>query len=560
MPHVDRTPPLVPGYLLGARLGGGAAGSVWRATPLGGGPVRAVKVVRPCPGSEREIEALAAVRHPHVVTLHDSVLLDDGRTALVLDLVDGGTLGSVVAERGHLSPGEVVTVLAPLAQALAELHAVGVQHGDLAPGNVLLDRTGRPVLADLGTSRITGEPRDEVYGTAGYVDPVVLTGGPASPASDVYGLGALGWLALTGAPPPSPAQRPALAELVPTVPPALVAVVESAVDPDPSRRPDPADLARRLLLAARASPIWATGEGPDMGGLTHRIRSLAALDADTDPGRRHRAERRRLLARLRPAGREAPRGPRETQRWRPASVIAAVASAVLVAAAVGWGVPLVRDALPGHRPATRAAAAVAAGAVPTAADARLTTATPTAASPTPAIPAAPSSVTPTAAATSPTPTPTAASTAPRASPAATPRRRAAVPVDRATAVPMSVTQAQRLLSQLSQRRAAAFADPSADVGDVTVPGSPASEADSTALAALRRGGLAYRGLRLEVRVRDVRVHGDQVVVGATTTASGYEVVDRSGKVVSSVDAESPQRVRLVLARVGDGWRVRQVGA
>ena len=236
-------PPAVPGYLIGARLGVGSSGSVWRATAAAGGPQVAVKVLRTGPHADRELAVLRAVAHPHVVRLHHSVVLDDGRMALVLDLVDGGTLGSVVAQRGHLSPGQVVSVVAPLAQALAALHADGVQHGDLAPGNVLFDRSGSPVLTDLGTTRLTGEPRDEVFGTAGYVDPVVLAGGPPGPASDVYSLGALAWLALTGAPPETAALRVPLADLAPAAGAALIEAVESAVDPDPARRPEPAALA-----------------------------------------------------------------------------------------------------------------------------------------------------------------------------------------------------------------------------------------------------------------------------------------------------------------------------
>ncbi|MEO7745043.1 MAG: serine/threonine-protein kinase [Actinomycetota bacterium] len=285
-------PPVVPGYLIGARLGVGSSGSVWRATAASGGPQVAVKVLRTGPDTDRELAVLRAVSHPHVVHLHQGVVLDDGRVALVLDLVDGGTLASIVAQRGHLAPGEVVTVVASLAQALADLHADGVEHGDLAPGNVLFDRSGRPVLTDLGTTRLTGEPRDEVFGTAGYVDPVVLAGAPPGPASDVYGLGALAWLALTGAPPETAALRVPLADLAPAAPAALIEAVEAAVDPDPARRPGPAALASALHAACEPVAVWLPGAGPEVGGLTHRIRQLAAAEPQQPPAtRRHRVRR-----------------------------------------------------------------------------------------------------------------------------------------------------------------------------------------------------------------------------------------------------------------------------
>lgn len=321
---VHSAAPTVPGYRLTDVLGRGASATVWRAEPIRGGDQIAIKVVRAGPLAERELAVLAAVRHPHVATLHEVVALDDGRLALVIDLLDGGTLAQVVAARGRLQPGEVVTCLAPLAQALSDLHARGVQHGDLAPGNVLLDRAGRPVLADLGTVRVTGESRVESYGTPGYVDPVVLTGGSASPASDVHGLGALAWFALTGAPPPGVPSRGPLAGLVaPHVPTALVDLVEAAVDPDRARRPSADEFARRLHEAAVAVPIWRRGLAPADGGLTHRVDAAvrgAALAADARA--RHR--------RVRPPARFA------VARWG-AAVALAVGAVLAVVALLGAG-------------------------------------------------------------------------------------------------------------------------------------------------------------------------------------------------------------------------------
>lgn len=116
-----------------------------------------------------------------------------------------------------------------------------------------------------------------------------------------------------------------------------------------------------------------------------------------------------------------------------------------------------------------------------------------------------------------------------------------------------------MVADLSARRAAAFADPFGAGAGVTVAGSPADEVDRVALAALRRDGLAYRGLRIDVVVAGVLPSGGRLVVEATTRASGYQVVDRSGAVLRQVTATPPQRVRLVLARAGSGWRVDQVG-
>jgi len=110
--------------------------------------------------------------------------------------------------------------------------------------------------------------------------------------SDVYGLGALAWFALTGSPPESAALRVPLAELAPSAPTGLVQAIEAAVDPDPARRPEPAALASALHEACEPVPVWMSGSGPEAGGLTHRIRVLAASAAtQTETGRRHRARR-----------------------------------------------------------------------------------------------------------------------------------------------------------------------------------------------------------------------------------------------------------------------------
>jgi hypothetical protein len=340
--------PAVPGYELLGVLGTGASGRVWRGRRLGsdaGAPVEqvALKIVRGAGQAERELALLRGIRHQHVVGLRDGVALADGSLALVLDLVDGGTLAQLVAARGHLRPGEVVTVVAPLAETLAELHAAGIQHGDLAPGNVLFDADGRPLLADLGTVRITGEARDEQFGTPGYVDPMVVAGGSPGPASDVYGLGALAWFALTGRTPPGALLREPLDTVVPGLPAGLVAAVEAALDPDPARRPDPATLARRVYDAAPAEPVWLVGATPADGGLTHRIRQLAASDADVDRAR-HRGGRRRR-DRHTGAGRLAVR----------AAVV--TAAGLVVAAAIAFGGQLLTgrgSADPG--PGTRAVA------------------------------------------------------------------------------------------------------------------------------------------------------------------------------------------------------------
>lgn len=476
------TAPTVPGYLLTGVLGRGASATVWRAHPVSGGDPVAVKVMRSGPLAERELAVLTGVRHPHVVPLREVVALGDEQVAVVVTLLDGGTLGQLVAARGRLHPGEVVTCLAPLALAVADLHAQGVQHGDLAPGNVLFDRSGKPYLTDLGTVRVTGEPRDDVYGTAGFVDPVVLTGGAPSPASDVHGLGALAWFALTGAAPPGVPSREPLAQLVGAdVPAAMVALVEAAVDPDADRRPSPSALARGLHESAVAVPVWRRRLAPtDDGGLTHRVDRLV-LPPAVDDGPRHRRERSRRRRRVVVAG-------------------AAAAAIVLAAGAAGVGAVVVGhdEDGPGRRSA-------------------------------------------------PAPGPPSAVLAPAAS-----MQGAAVPGDR-----LDLAGARGVVVAACTARARAFAAGRGSTG--VAPGSAAEQADRSALSELSARGVRYRSLRLVVRsVRLVSTASGRAVVDVVVDTSAYQVVDRTGRVLSDVAAEPGRRSRLDVVRTPDGWRVARV--
>ncbi len=247
---------VVPGYDVVELLGYGSGGEVWlgreRATGL---PVALKRVPA---GADlaardrlrREAAVLAGVQHPHVVRLRGVHGVDDA-LVLVLDLAPGGSLARLLATRGTLSPGEVVTLGVPLAQALAAVHAQGLVHGDVTPANVLFAADGRPLLGDLGVAGLTGLPPGEVGGTSGFVDPAVLAGAAPGPASDVHGLAATCLAALTGRPPYDEQGR-----RVPlTDAPTMVAALEPALAADPVARPTAERLAVALFEAAVAEPV-----------------------------------------------------------------------------------------------------------------------------------------------------------------------------------------------------------------------------------------------------------------------------------------------------------------
>ncbi|MCW2615074.1 MAG: Serine/threonine protein kinase, partial [Frankiales bacterium] len=141
-----------PGYDLEARAGESAAGEVWRARERATGDV--VGLARLDDGVDRAPfealrEELGRLRTPYLLRLRAVV-----GGVLVLDHATGGSVADLLHRRGRLEAGEVVTVAAPLAAALAEAHAGGMVHGDVSRVSVLLTADGMPLLAGLGVARL----------------------------------------------------------------------------------------------------------------------------------------------------------------------------------------------------------------------------------------------------------------------------------------------------------------------------------------------------------------------------------------------------------------------
>lgn len=263
-------------YRLDHLIGHGATGEVWLAWDRGvlGRPV-AIKRIR-AGGDGRSVDALfdeaqllAGVDHPHLVPVV-AALPDGEGLAIVMPYLAGGSLATLLEERGTVGPAEVVALLEPLAEAVDALGRRGLVHGDLKPGNVMLTGDGQPVLVDVGLARVrrplAGPDRPTIAGTPEYLDPAVARGAAPGPRSEVYSLGVMAYECLTGRVPHrgEPAEVVAVAgagahrrlHSWPTVPRAVADVVEAALQPDPDRRP--ADAGRfaadlRAAVTAHAS-------------------------------------------------------------------------------------------------------------------------------------------------------------------------------------------------------------------------------------------------------------------------------------------------------------------
>ncbi|QYJ05502.1 serine/threonine protein kinase [Nocardioides panacisoli] len=199
-------------YTLRHEVGRGGAGAVWLAVDEILGREVALKRIGLPPGAEdvdveraeREARLAAQVTHANVVAVFDFVAGSDEHW-LVMEYVDGTNLARMVRERGPLPPSEAARILAEAARGLAAAHALGIVHRDVKPSNILLGRDGAVKLSDFGIARGTSDvsltQTGLVTGSPAYLAPEIATGASASPASDVWSLGATLFHALSGAPP-----------------------------------------------------------------------------------------------------------------------------------------------------------------------------------------------------------------------------------------------------------------------------------------------------------------------------------------------------------------------
>lgn len=195
-------------YRLGEVIGRGGTSSVYRARDENLGRDVAVKLFAPqapdvdeLKRQEAEIQLLATLNHPNLVTLFDAGIdariPDEPRPFLTMELVGGQDLRSRI-RHSALPLDELAVIGAGSADALAYVHSLGIIHRDIKPANILLVQTrpGEPLRAkvtDFGIARIADSTRltatGVMVGTAAYLSPEQAMGSPLSPATDVYSLG-----------------------------------------------------------------------------------------------------------------------------------------------------------------------------------------------------------------------------------------------------------------------------------------------------------------------------------------------------------------------------------
>ncbi|NEY31394.1 protein kinase [Streptomyces sp. PRKS01-65] len=270
-------------YRLQDRLGRGGMGVVWRATDQLLGRQVAVKELpsddslsaaqarRRRDRTLREARAVAQLRHPNVIVVHD-VVEHDERPYIVMELVDGGSLADRVAGRGPVDAREAARIGVALLGALRTAHAAGVLHRDVKPSNVLVAEDGRVVLTDFGVAHVAGTSTltesGTLVGSPEYTAPERMAGSRTGPESDLWSLGALLCAVLSGE---SPFHRDSLGGILHAVvseeirPPAqagpLLPVIRGLLERDPDRRLDAARaeaMLRAYLETGRTFPPAGT--------------------------------------------------------------------------------------------------------------------------------------------------------------------------------------------------------------------------------------------------------------------------------------------------------------
>ncbi len=244
-------------YSLDREIGRGGTGVVWLGRDEVLGRQVALKRIGLLPGAdstdlaraEREARLTARLNHPHVVGVFDVVVDDEsGAHWLVMEYVEGSTLGQLVRQQGKLSPDDAAPLMWQAADALVAAHRAGIAHRDVKPSNILVDRNGQVKLTDFGIARIATDATltqtGMVTGSPAYLAPEIATGGRGDMAADVWSTGATMFHLLAGRAPYEIGDHvlSALYRIVNEEPPRLTdagwmaPLLEGTMVRDPSRR------------------------------------------------------------------------------------------------------------------------------------------------------------------------------------------------------------------------------------------------------------------------------------------------------------------------------------
>ncbi len=281
-------------YEITSLLGKGGMGEVYRARDTRLGRDVALKVLPADMAADperrgrfqREAQAVAALKHPNIVTIH-SVEEDGDIVFFTMELIEGQSLSDLIPKNGF-SLEKTFELAIPLADALAEAHAQNITHRDLKPANIMFDAAGRLKVLDFGLAKLLGpatadadatvlaaetETREgRILGTAAYMSPEQAEGKPVDHRSDIFSAGILLYEMVTG-------ERPfqgetsmstlsailkdtpsSVTDLKPSLPRHLARVIHRCLAKDPERRyqsmKDVRNELEELRQEVRPDPFW----------------------------------------------------------------------------------------------------------------------------------------------------------------------------------------------------------------------------------------------------------------------------------------------------------------
>src|SRR5216117_2457371 len=262
-------------YSLERELGRGGMGVVYLAREVRLDRPVAIKLLPPSKAADpklrerflKEARTAAKLSHPNVIPIHAVEEVDGGRFVFfAMAFVEGETLTERVRNRGPLPPSEAARVLRDVAWALAYAHGQGVIHRDVKPDNILIESTGRVLVADFGIASVVAGAgalsTGEVVGTPEFMSPEQALGEAVDARSDLYSLVVVGYFAFSATLPfeaekatevlakqvTEPA-RP-LAEVSPGVPRRLAQAIDRCLAKDPADRPEGTEVLAEQLSHA----------------------------------------------------------------------------------------------------------------------------------------------------------------------------------------------------------------------------------------------------------------------------------------------------------------------
>jgi eukaryotic-like serine/threonine-protein kinase len=283
-PNIERV--IAQRYVLKERIFGGSLGIVYRAEQIGLQRKLAVKLLAAETAADpllverfkREGNVLCQLRSAHTVTTYEFDRDRDGTLYIAMELPVGRSLAEILEREGRLEWRRALRVLAGVCDAIGEAHALGVVHRDLRPDNLVLGLAadGREVvkvldfgLAKLLQADIALSPVGQTVGALEYVSPEQLQSRPIDARTDLYGVGILGYRAITGRHPFAGARSygdlvaahinavpPAPSSLCPELPPEVDFFLGRCLEKDPARRfPDATMLQSLIEIALATQPV-----------------------------------------------------------------------------------------------------------------------------------------------------------------------------------------------------------------------------------------------------------------------------------------------------------------